>query len=47
MRGRRESLSYKLINLTNKSLFLRVSKTFIVYKGYFSFKGGFALMPLY
>ena len=30
VRGRRDSPGYKLVNLTNKSLFLRVSKGFVV-----------------
>ena len=45
MRGKRDSPGYKLVNLTNKSLFLRVSKGFVVQGGCYSSGEGLALVP--
>jgi hypothetical protein len=47
LRGRRKPIDYKLIDLTNKSLFLYISKEFIVYRGRFLFKGINASISLY
>jgi hypothetical protein len=45
VRGKRESPGYKLINLANKSLLLRICKALVVKGGSFSFKDNYAFMP--
>ena len=45
VRGRREAPSCKLVDLTNKSLFLRISQEFVVYGGRFGSGGGLAFVP--
>jgi hypothetical protein len=45
IRGRRDSLERKLINLTNESLFLHISKEFMEKRGSSRLGGSSAYMP--
>jgi hypothetical protein len=45
VRGRRDSPGRKLVDLTDKSLFLRVSKGFMVQGGCYGSGEGLALVP--